>query len=76
MGGVGVQEVFLAGVLAETKLARVLAALEGSDEEDLRELAPVVEVSRADVGVDFGEGGEGDGGGGGAVQVGGLPDEA
>lgn len=74
--GVGVQQVLLAGLLGEAELAGVLAALEGADEEDLREFAPVIEVGWADVLVDFGERGEGDGGGGGAVEVGGLPDEA
>lgn len=78
MRGVGIEQPVraLVGDEAEPGVAGGLAAHQGADEEDLRQFAAVVEVGRADVGVDFGEGGEGDGGGGGAVQVGGLPDQA
>ncbi len=78
MRGVGIQQAVLALVRdeAEPRVAGGLAAHEGADEEDLSQFGAVVEVGRADVGVYFGERGEGYGGGGGAVQVGGLPDQA
>lgn len=74
--GVGVKQVFLAGVLFETESAGVLAAFERADEEDLGEFGPIVEVRGADVLVDLGQGGECNRGRGCAVQVRRLPCEA
>ena len=52
------------------------AAHEGAHEEDLRELGARVERVGAEVSVDFFGGGELGGGEGGAVELGGLEDEA
>ena len=60
----------------EPGLVIVRAADEGAREEDLRELGARVEGVWADVGVDFVQGGEFYRGERGAVQVGGLQDEA
>lgn len=72
MGCVDVQHAGVGGGAGEG----VETALEGADEEDLGEFAAVVEEGGAQVGVEFGGGGEGGGGWAGAVEVAGLDDEA